>query len=111
MNVKSHVVEMKSGDECPIAAGAKFEHTYTVTPSKAGNEDVYRLALDGQLKDEDTGLASSTQLESGLEDNAGIAVSYEVKVKLHLGLARWVRGLAPKLHSASFQISVMAYID
>ncbi len=44
------------------------------------------LALDGQLKHEDTNLASSTLIHDPTQkENLGIIVQYKVKVKLYLG--------------------------
>ena len=43
-------------------------------------------ALDGQLKHEDTNLASSTLIHDPTQkENLGIIVQYKVKVKLYLG--------------------------
>ena len=43
-------------------------------------------ALDGQLKHEDTNLASSTLIhDPATKENLGIIVQYKVKVKLYLG--------------------------
>ena len=46
----------------------------------------YFSALDGQLKHEDTNLASSTLIHDPTQkENLGIIVQYKVKVKLYLG--------------------------
>merc|ERR1712008_392410 len=80
---------------------------YQLTPLLANNKDKWGLALDGQLKHEDTNLASSTlgggryenllgttnllpQIQTKVTDNnqkenLGILVQYKVKVKLFLG--------------------------
>ena len=47
---------------------------------------VFCSALDGQLKHEDTNLASSTLIhDPATKENLGIIVQYKVKVKLYLG--------------------------
>ena len=45
---------------CPVGPGFTLSKVYTLTPLLAHNKDKYGLALDGQLKCEDTNLASST---------------------------------------------------
>ncbi|KAJ8975998.1 hypothetical protein NQ317_006295 [Molorchus minor] len=52
----------------------------------SSNKDRRGIALDGQLKKQDTNLASTTLLASPDQRDAfGIIVSYAVKVKLYLG--------------------------
>jgi beta-arrestin len=59
---------------------------FTLTPLLANNKDKWGLALDGQLKHEDTNLASSTLVaDPSQRENLGIIVQYKVKVKLCLG--------------------------
>lgn len=56
---------------------------FQITPSLGDNRDKRGLALDGQLKHEDTNLASTTLYKEGVpRENLGIVVSYKVKVKL-----------------------------
>lgn len=45
---------------CPVGPGFTLSKVFTVTPLLANNKDKWGLALDGQLKHEDTNLASST---------------------------------------------------
>lgn len=45
---------------CPIPQGCTLNKVYTVKPLLVNNKDKRGLALDGQLKHEDTNLASST---------------------------------------------------
>lgn len=45
---------------CPIGPGFSLGKVFTLTPLLANNKDKWGLALDGQLKHEDTNLASST---------------------------------------------------
>ena len=57
-----------------------------MTPLLANNKDKWGLALDGQLKHEDTNLASSTLVtDKNQKENLGILVQYKVKIKLILG--------------------------
>uniref|UniRef100_A0A1I8ET45 Arrestin_C domain-containing protein n=1 Tax=Wuchereria bancrofti TaxID=6293 RepID=A0A1I8ET45_WUCBA len=70
---------------------AKVESTttlskvYNLCPLLSNNKDKRGLALDGQLKHEDTNLASSTTLSSETtKENLGIVVQYKVKVRLNI---------------------------
>lgn len=47
-------------DGFPIGSGSTLNKVYSLTPLLANNKDKWGLALDGQLKHEDTNLASST---------------------------------------------------
>lgn len=44
----------------PIGSGSTLNKVYQLKPLLADNKDKWGLALDGQLKHEDTNLASST---------------------------------------------------
>ena len=44
----------------PLGSGSTLNKVYSLTPLLANNKDKWGLALDGQLKHEDTNLASST---------------------------------------------------
>ncbi|VEN53975.1 unnamed protein product [Callosobruchus maculatus] len=71
---------------CPIGPGFTLSKVFTLTPLLANNKDKWGLALDGQLKHEDTNLASSTLVaDPAQRENLGIIVQYKVKVKLCLG--------------------------
>ncbi|XP_066506034.1 arrestin 3b, retinal (X-arrestin) [Hoplias malabaricus] len=66
-----------------VNGNSTFEKEYKVTPLLANNKEKRGLALDGQLKDEDTNLASSTILRAGMDKEVqGILVSYKIKVSL-----------------------------
>ena len=55
---------------------------YELKPLLSNNKDKWGLALDGQLKHEDTNLASSTLVhEPHQKENLGIIVQYKVKVR------------------------------
>lgn len=47
-------------ENCPVGPGFTLSKIYYLTPLLANNKDKRGLALDGQLKHEDTNLASST---------------------------------------------------
>lgn len=81
--------------KCPVA---NLEHevcvppsstlckVFQITPNLSENKDKRGLALDGQLKHEDTNLASTTLIKDGISrETLGIVVSYKVKVKLVMG--------------------------
>ncbi|KAH1029447.1 hypothetical protein HUJ05_002689 [Dendroctonus ponderosae] len=57
---KCTVAETESDTGCPIPQGYTLNKVFTVRPLLANNKDKRGLALDGQLKHEDTNLASST---------------------------------------------------
>ncbi|CAK8690402.1 beta-arrestin-1-like [Clavelina lepadiformis] len=69
-----------------VAPSSTLCKVYQICPLLGNNKDKRGLALDGQLKHEDTNLASSTILKEGIpKENLGIIVRYKVKVKLTLG--------------------------
>ncbi|XP_066907080.1 beta-arrestin-1 isoform X3 [Halyomorpha halys] len=83
---KCTVAEAESEEGCPIGPGFTLSKVFSLTPLLANNKDKWGLALDGQLKHEDTNLASSTLVaDPSQRENLGIIVQYKVKVKLCLG--------------------------
>ncbi|XP_064215588.1 arrestin red cell isoform X3 [Tribolium castaneum] len=83
---KCIVAETESDAGCPIPQGCTLNKVFSVRPLLANNKDKRGLALDGQLKHEDTNLASSTIVaDPSQRENLGIIVQYKVKVKLCLG--------------------------
>ncbi|XP_076363187.1 arrestin red cell-like [Tachypleus tridentatus] len=83
---KCSVAEVESEDGCPIGPGFTLSKVFYLKPLLANNKDKRGLALDGQLKHEDTNLASSTIItDLDQKENLGIIVQYKVKVKLCLG--------------------------
>lgn len=54
------VIVINIRDGCPIGPGFTLSKVYNLKPLLAENKDKRGLALDGQLKHEDTNLASST---------------------------------------------------
>lgn len=85
---KCTVAEIESEEGCPVGPGSTLSKVYYLCPTLADNKDKRGLALDGQLKHEDTNLASSTLLTDSSQkekENLGIVVQYKVRVKLSLG--------------------------
>ncbi|KAJ6222504.1 hypothetical protein RDWZM_001049 [Blomia tropicalis] len=83
---KCSVAEIESEDGYPLGPGFTLSKVYYLKPLLANNKDKRGLALDGQLKHEDTNLASSTIVnDQSNKENLGIIVQYKVKVKLCLG--------------------------
>ncbi|XP_021568416.1 arrestin-C, partial [Carlito syrichta] len=66
-----------------VAANSNFSQSFAVTPLLAASCQKRGLALDGKIKHEDTNLASSTILRSGMDKELlGILVSYKIRVNL-----------------------------
>ncbi|XP_063976825.1 beta-arrestin-1 isoform X6 [Diachasmimorpha longicaudata] len=83
---KCIVAEAESEEGTTVGPGFTLSRVFTLTPLLANNTDKWALALDGQLKHEDTNLASSTLVaDPSQRENLGIIVQYKVKVKLCLG--------------------------
>jgi beta-arrestin len=83
---KCTVDEKESEDGFPLGSGSTLSKVYELRPLLSNNKDKWGLALDGQLKHEDTNLASSTLIpDQSSKENLGIIVQYKVKVKLYLG--------------------------
>lgn len=83
---KCTVDEKESEDGFPLGSGSTLSKVYELKPLLSNNKDKWGLALDGQLKHEDTNLASSTLIpDQSSKENLGIIVQYKVKVKLYLG--------------------------
>ncbi|XP_055628624.1 beta-arrestin-1 isoform X2 [Toxorhynchites rutilus septentrionalis] len=89
---KCTVAEVESED-LSVGPGFTLSKVFTVMPLLRHNKHKRGLALDGQLKHEDTNLASSTMSRNMVDgkyriadpsqrENLGIIVQYKVKVKL-----------------------------
>jgi len=79
------VDKIESSEGFPLGPGSTLSKIYSLCPLLSKNKDKRGLALDGQLKHEDTNLASSTtyaSLTQSLRENLGIVVQYKVKIKL-----------------------------
>ncbi|XP_039515716.1 arrestin, beta 2b isoform X2 [Pimephales promelas] len=78
---KCPVAQVEADDQ--VSPSSTFCKVYTLTPTLCNNREKRGLALDGQLKHEDTNLASSTIVKDvSNKEVLGILVSYRVKVKL-----------------------------
>ncbi|KAK4880339.1 hypothetical protein RN001_008485 [Aquatica leii] len=83
---RASVASIETQEGCPIQPGSSLQKVIYLTPLLSSNKDRRGVALDGQLKRQDTNLASTTLLASPEDrDPFGIIVSYAVKVKLYLG--------------------------
>uniref|UniRef100_A0A0N5A9M2 Arrestin_C domain-containing protein n=1 Tax=Syphacia muris TaxID=451379 RepID=A0A0N5A9M2_9BILA len=77
------VAKVESNEGFPVGPGATLSKVYCLCPLLSNNKDKRGLALDGQLKHEDTNLASSTIFSANsTRENLGIVVQYKVKVRL-----------------------------
>lgn len=82
---KCTVAEIESEDN-PVGPGFTLSKVLTLRPLLKNNKDKRGLALDGQLKHDDSNLASSTIItDPAHRENLGIIVQYKVKVKLCIG--------------------------
>uniref|UniRef100_A0A914ZMN6 Arrestin C-terminal-like domain-containing protein n=1 Tax=Parascaris univalens TaxID=6257 RepID=A0A914ZMN6_PARUN len=80
------VAKVESTEGFPVGPGATLSKVYSLCPLLSNNKDKRGLALDGQLKHEDTNLASSTTFAPHTtKEHLGIVVQYKVKVRLHIG--------------------------
>ncbi|ROT61823.1 Arrestin-like [Penaeus vannamei] len=87
-NMKAEVVQhVESREGCPITPGCNLTKTFSLNPVASVNKRRFGIALDGQVKDQDANLASSTLVAEGknVNDALGIIVSYSVRVKLNCG--------------------------
>ncbi|KAK9510488.1 hypothetical protein O3M35_005267 [Rhynocoris fuscipes] len=83
---RSTIASIETDEGCPLQPGSSLQKVIYLTPELLNNKDRRGIALDGQLKSQDTNLASSTLLATpDQKDPFGIIVSYTVKVKLYLG--------------------------
>ncbi|XP_055372559.1 beta-arrestin-1 isoform X2 [Condylostylus longicornis] len=81
---KCIVAETESEDN-PVLPNFTLSKVFHVKPLLTNNKNKRGLALDGQLKHEDTNLASSTIItDPAQRESLGIIVQYKVKVKLFI---------------------------
>jgi len=81
----ARITGVESTEGCPIGPGSTLTKEVTLYPTTKGQLKT-GVALDGRMKGDDTGLASSTLLlDENNKDIFGLVVSYAVKVKLFLG--------------------------
>ncbi|KAF2881354.1 hypothetical protein ILUMI_24797 [Ignelater luminosus] len=83
---RTTVATIETQEGCPIQPGSSLQKIVYLTPTLSSNKDRRGIALDGQLKRQESSLASTTLLAAPDQRDAfGIIVSYAVKVKLYLG--------------------------
>ncbi|KAF5280942.1 hypothetical protein FQA39_LY17922 [Lamprigera yunnana] len=83
---RTSIASIETQEGCPIQPGSSLQKIIYLIPLLSSNKDRRGIALDGQLKRQDTNLASTTLLATPEDrDPFGIIVSYAVKVKLYLG--------------------------
>ncbi|XP_042885555.1 arrestin homolog [Penaeus japonicus] len=81
------VASLESREGCPITPGSNLTKNFSLNPLASVNKRRFGIALDGQIKDQDANLASSTIVAEGknVNDALGIIVSYSLRVKLNCG--------------------------
>ena len=83
---RTSVASMETGEGCPIQPGSSLTKVIYLVPTLESNKNRHGIALDGEIKREQSNLASTTLLAAPEQRDAfGIIVSYAVKVKLFLG--------------------------
>jgi len=83
---RTAVASVETQEGCPVAPGSSLKKELTLVPTLASNKDRNGVAVDGQLKNINTNLASSTLLANPEDrDMFGMVISYSARVKLYLG--------------------------
>ncbi|CAL4115981.1 unnamed protein product [Meganyctiphanes norvegica] len=83
---RCNVASIETSEGCPINPGSGLSKVIHVIPSLESNKDRQGVALDGQMRNIETNLASSTLLaKPESRDIFGMVISYTVKTKLYLG--------------------------
>jgi len=90
-----------------INANSTFEKDFKVVPSLANNKEKRGLAVDGQLKNEDTNLASTT-MSQGNNEMRGIVIAYKVKVNLMISGGGLLGGLTSSDVTAEVPLILMS---
>merc|ERR1712098_821049 len=82
-----NVACMESKEGCPITPGSNLSKKFMLEPSARTNKNIHGVALDGEVKDSDAHLASSTLISQGQNPNdvLGIVISYSARVALNCG--------------------------
>lgn len=80
------VASLESRDGCPVIPGATLSRSIGLRPVIA-NTNRFGVALDGQAKDKDASLGSSTicNVSSSVNDCLGILLSYSFRLRLNCG--------------------------
>lgn len=80
---KCPVASVELEDGFPVGQSGTLSKVIQIIPLLANNKDKRGLALDGQIKHEDTNLASSTIMDTDTQkENLGIIVHYKIKIRL-----------------------------
>jgi len=83
---RTAVASVETQEGCPVAPGSSLKKELTLVPTLASNKGRHGIAIDGQLKNVNTNLASTTLLANPEDrDMFGMVISYSVRVKLYLG--------------------------
>jgi len=83
---RTAVASVETQEGCPVAPGSSLKKELTLIPTLASNKGRHGIAIDGQLKNVNTNLASTTLLANPEDrDMFGMVISYSVRVKLYLG--------------------------
>lgn len=83
---RTAVASVETQEGCPVAPGSSLKKELTLVPTIASNKGRHGIAIDGQLKNVNTNLASTTLLANPEDrDIFGMVISYSVRVKLYLG--------------------------
>ena len=75
-----HKYTVEAIEDDKIQTDGVFKDTFKICPLLAKSKDIEGIAIDGQLKKEDTNLASSIS-----QNGTGISVNYKIKVKVFVG--------------------------
>jgi len=83
---RTAVASVETQEGCPVAPGSSLKKELTLVPTLASNKGRHGIAIDGQIKNVNTNLASTTLLANPEDrDMFGMVISYSVRVKLYLG--------------------------
>lgn len=83
---RTTVAGVETQEGCPVAPGSSLKKELILVPTLSSNKDRHGVAVDGQLKNVNTNLASTTLLANPEDrDMFGMVISYSVRVKLYLG--------------------------
>merc|ERR1712156_481013 len=83
---KARIAGVETTEGCPITPGTTLNKTLKLTPNMKSIRTKAGVAIDGNIREGESNLASSTSLQDeNSKDIFGMVISYTVKVKLFLG--------------------------
>merc|ERR1712062_97631 len=83
---KARIAGVETTEGCPITPGTTLNKTLKLTPNMKSIRTKAGVAIDGNIREGESNLASSTLLQDeNSKDIFGMVISYTVKVKLFLG--------------------------